>query len=339
MTSLHSGSVMYPKLVYHDYHASKLSELGLDKSYILNQSKSNIAGPILLKQVINSDTDKAVDFERPASPNKQAVNAIEDGPVISPRQIKTSFSGIKFSSNRLGSKLIIDKPDEKQSSKNNTEEAIISISPIKTHQKDKAEGLVSKNKLSLDMNTLNCSPSKSKWGSLKKKPTITTIKSVKQSNSDDSRDSWKEEDLDQLNLLKSRFKTQEELHKYLNFFSKPKRKINYMLLKTNDKTIDERNLTLQQKLSKESEIAPSLPLRIKQLSEDTKKNYHYLNSEVTKRTFNFKSVKLLKQLCDINFKGPYYSHCSSCVIKNINYYNNLDEKDALNIVELMNKSK
>ena len=170
---------------------------------------------------------------------------------------------------------------------------------------------------------------------LKKKPTINTIHSVKNTLSDES-DMILDDNIDQLSLLKGRFQSEKERNKYLNFFTKPKRKINYLILKTGDYTIDERNLNIHKKINKEMEIKPEFPQRIKKLSNEVhnKNTFHFLSNRVNKDTFSFNN-KIMNLLCEKDFHGPFFSHCNTCLTRNLNYYSGLSINDAENIIKLI----
>lgn len=74
---------------------------------------------------------------------------------------------------------------------------------------------------------------------------------------------------------------------------------------------------------------------------DLSKNYYnkvygpFLNSTNNTRKYNIKNNRLKILLKDVDYNGPYYSHCRTCLIRNMDYYLNLDENQAINILQLI----
>ena len=48
---------------------------------------------------------------------------------------------------------------------------------------------------------------------------------------------------------------------------------------------------------------------------------------------------MLKYLEGINFYGPYFSYCPPCGNKNLEFYKNLEQKQFLQIIQQIKKSK
>jgi hypothetical protein len=60
---------------------------------------------------------------------------------------------------------------------------------------------------------------------------------------------------------------------------------------------------------------------------------------VSKRSFIFKNSNLMKQLESINYFGPYFSYCSECAIKNINFYKNIESDVLFDIIKQIKNIK
>ena len=71
------------------------------------------------------------------------------------------------------------------------------------------------------------------------------------------------------------------------------------------------------------------------------KSTSFLNSD----SDNFyRKVKIInplieKNLENINFYGPFYSYCPPCLNRNLEYYNNLDVNQCLNLIKYIKKIK
>ncbi len=72
------------------------------------------------------------------------------------------------------------------------------------------------------------------------------------------------------------------------------------------------------------------------INNEKKKNY---NDEFVKQKFKIKNANAKKYLESINFYGPYYSYCPPCANRNVEYYNNLDNKKLIKIVQQIRKMK
>ena len=47
----------------------------------------------------------------------------------------------------------------------------------------------------------------------------------------------------------------------------------------------------------------------------------------------------MKQLESINYFGPYFSYCSECAIKNINFYKNIESDVLFDIIKQIKNIK
>lgn len=87
----------------------------------------------------------------------------------------------------------------------------------------------------------------------------------------------------------------------------------------------------------EDKIVPDIPNRVLSLSKNTSNQKYgpFLHSNNSTRNYNIKNNKLKKLLNEVDCNGPYFSHCRSCLIRNMDFFTSLDEKEAINILELI----
>lgn len=63
------------------------------------------------------------------------------------------------------------------------------------------------------------------------------------------------------------------------------------------------------------------------------------NDERFNRTVIIKDPLVKKHLESINYFGPYFSFCPSCRSKNLEFYNNIEQKQCIEIIQNIKKSK
>ena len=70
-------------------------------------------------------------------------------------------------------------------------------------------------------------------------------------------------------------------------------------------------------------------------------NYLFLDSdnEAFNKKIDINNPLVLKSLEGINFYGPYYSYCPPCGNKNLEFYNNLEHHQCMQIIKLIKKTK
>ena len=79
-------------------------------------------------------------------------------------------------------------------------------------------------------------------------------------------------------------------------------------------------------------------IRNDKVNESETRFLHIDYSLYNKKDFKIKNKSIVKLIQDIKFYGPYFSSCNICYNKNLNYYTNMDESNAIHLLEFI-KSK
>ena len=122
----------------------------------------------------------------------------------------------------------------------------------------------------------------------------------------------------------------------------------HTFIHTNKKLISKKQRTFRQNIF--NNLNPSI--------DRDNNNTHYslnkdtLNKIITKKKINLNKEKenemkitiisnpiIKKSIESINFYGPYYSFCSSCRKKNLEYYNNMESNHCFDIIHLIKKAR
>lgn len=88
----------------------------------------------------------------------------------------------------------------------------------------------------------------------------------------------------------------------------------------------------------QSNVLNKLPTRVKNIANEYTSSVipHYLDKySADKTTFNFAAPNLVKKLIKADFKGPYFSHCTSCLVKNVDFYTKLNIKQSEKILDFV----
>ena len=93
-------------------------------------------------------------------------------------------------------------------------------------------------------------------------------------------------------------------------------------------------------LSRKNGFSSCTNFRKKRLDIQNKNNI-FLNSdnEIFDRKININNPAILKYLEGINFFGPYFSYCPPCGNRNLEFYNNLEANQCLQIIQQIKKNK
>ena len=88
-------------------------------------------------------------------------------------------------------------------------------------------------------------------------------------------------------------------------------------------------------------LVPSNPRKIAKRVQSAymKVGFKNNNDEFVKKKFTIKDENIMKHLESINFFGPYYSYCPPCGNRNIDFYQNMDKKKLIQIVQQIKKIK
>ena len=79
----------------------------------------------------------------------------------------------------------------------------------------------------------------------------------------------------------------------------------------------------------------------KRIKFDNSNFGHFLNSnsESFNKKIEIKNPIVKKNLEKINFYGPYYSYCPPCGNKNNEFYNKMDQQNAIELIQFIKKSR
>ena len=121
----------------------------------------------------------------------------------------------------------------------------------------------------------------------------------------------------------------------------------HTFMHTNKKLINKKQRTFRQNIF--NNLSPSRDTTHYSINKDilnkiVKKNkIKNINIENKDKENNFKKIYIInnpiikKNIESINYFGPYYSFCPSCRNKNLEYYNNMEPNQCLDIVHLIKK--
>lgn len=78
-----------------------------------------------------------------------------------------------------------------------------------------------------------------------------------------------------------------------------------------------------------------------QLSNSINQYGPFLNTDYDKinKKVEIKNPKVAKLLKEINYYGPYYSHCPSCSNKNLDFFKSVNNNQAISILKYIKEQK
>lgn len=159
---------------------------------------------------------------------------------------------------------------------------------------------------------------------------------------DDSLESDEDSDKE-LNILKEKYKCEDDLRVFLKNHDKYHR--NKLEVKKDTKEKMDESFVNQPFFKKitnkvffrNTSVLNEIPNRVRKIANEitSTKIPHYLDFISDKSTFNFQTPKIVEKLNKIDFKGPRFSHCTSCLVRNIDYYTKLHENHSNRVIDFL----
>ena len=159
---------------------------------------------------------------------------------------------------------------------------------------------------------------------------------------DDSLESDEDSDKE-LNILKEKYKCEDDLRVFLKNHDKYHR--NKLEVKKDTKEKMDESFVNQPFFKKitnkvffrNTSVLNEIPNRVRKIANEitSTKIPHYLDFISDKSTFNFQTPKIVEKLNKIDFKGPRFSHCTSCLVRNVDYYTKLHENHSNRVIDFL----